>query len=78
MSSTIRCEIPIQEGIQTPDIAVFNASGIMLIAEDRMTEDLPLEFYVQFEGNQFNVHKIGDDFVVHDDEKDAFTALVFG
>jgi hypothetical protein len=50
----------------------------MLIAEDRMTEDLPLEFYVQFEGNQFNVHKIGDDFVVHDDEKDAFTALVFG
>jgi hypothetical protein len=74
----MRCEIPIQEGIPTSDMAIFDSSGIMLIAEERLTEELPLEFCVEFEGNQFNVHKVGDDFVVHDDQKDAFTALVFG
>lgn len=49
------------------------------IVTDLMNIELiAFEFYVEFEGNQFNVHKIGDDFVVHDDQKDAFTALVFG
>ncbi|WP_338924291.1 hypothetical protein V0M98_32280 (plasmid) [Pseudomonas silesiensis] len=78
MSSTMRCEIPIQDGFEKPDIAVFNSACIMLIVEERSTESLPLTFVVEVEGDPFNVLKVGDDYVVHDDQKDAFTALVFG
>lgn len=78
MSSTIRCEIPVQEGFETPDWAVFNSSCIMLIAEERTMGELPAEFFVEVEGAKFDVHKVGEEFVVQDDQRDAFTALVFG
>lgn len=79
MSSTINCEIPIQDGFEKPCTAVFNSSCIMLSEEGLpLGAALPDEFYVEFEGTRFCVRKDGEEHVVLEEDQPAFTALVFG
>ncbi|WP_408601345.1 hypothetical protein [Pseudomonas sp. PLMAX] len=79
MSSTIKCEIPIQDGFEKPCTAVFNSACVFLIADDMpLGAELPDEFFVEFEGNRFSVRKEGEEHVVLDEDRPAFTALVFG
>lgn len=79
MSSTIDCEIPVQDGFEKACTAVFNSACVLLIADDLpLGAVLPDEFYVEFEGSRFSVRKEGEEHVVLDEDQPAFTALVFG
>ena len=79
MSSTINCEIPIQNGFEKACTAVFNSSCVLLIVDDMpLGAAPPDEFYVEFEGSKFSVRKEGEEHVVLEEDQPAFTALVFG
>lgn len=79
MSSTIKCEIPIQDGFEKACSAVFNSACVLLVEEGLpLGTDLPDEFFVEFEGSRFSVRKEGEEHVVLDEDQPAFTALVFG
>jgi hypothetical protein len=79
MSTTIKCEVPIQPGFDQPCIAVFNAAGLMLIVEGLdLGVEAPDEFSVEIEGSQFGVRREGGEHYVIPDLRDAFIAMVFG
>jgi hypothetical protein len=79
MSTTIKCDVPIQAGFDKACTAVFNSAGLLLIVEGmELGAEEPDEFYVEIEGSQFGVRREGGEHVVSADLREAFIAMVFG
>lgn len=68
---------------QTHDViggcaATFSANGALLFADIPLGSELPDEFGVTMDGDTFSVVKGESGHCVCDDDRDAFTAHVFG
>ncbi|MBB4861428.1 hypothetical protein HNP46_000239 [Pseudomonas nitritireducens] len=77
-STTSKVSIPEQDGVNEEYQAEFTASGMLLIAHTPIGVELPQQFKIAAEGHHFHVTQEGDQFFVDQDDRDAFTAMVFG
>lgn len=80
MSSTLVCDVPVQYGILDPCKATFNSSGLLLVVEGMpLGAALPDEFDVQIEGGDpLTVKRENGEHYIVEEDKMAFTAVVFG
>lgn len=80
MSTTLVCDVPVQYGILEPCKATFNSSGLLLVVEGlALGAQLPDEFDVQFEeGEPLTVRKQNGEHYIVEEDRTAFTAVVFG
>lgn len=79
MTTTISCNINLQQGFDEPALAIFSAAGMLLVTEGTPPgAKLPDEFKVEIEGSEFAVKKDGEEHYIVKEDHDAFVAMVFG
>ena len=80
MSSTLVCDVPVQYGILDPCKATFNSAGMLLVVEGLpLGASLPEEFDVEYEGGDpLTVRLVNGEHFIIEEDKMAFTAIVFG
>lgn len=79
MSSTLLCNVPVQTGIHQECQVTINAGGIVLLLEGMpLGAVIPDEYDVVFEGVEMSVQFDGENHCIVEDDKTAFTALVYG
>ena len=80
MGSTLVVDVPVQYGILDPCKATFNSSGILLVVEGLpLGANIPDEFDVTFEdGQPMTVRREGDEHYIIEEDRMAFTAILFG
>lgn len=72
------CTISDNQGLLSGSRATFSANGQLLFAEIPLGSELPEEFDVTMDGDTFTVVKVESGHCICGDDRDAFTAQVFG
>lgn len=79
MSATVVCDVPIQAGIEKVCKAEFTIAGMLLVIDGLpLGAEIPDSFSVEIEDTSFWVSREGDEHMVSEDDRDAFTTMASG